>query len=872
MAFDIRQSAKDLGIEKSALPSSSLIRFNATTSDPTKENKGIFSRYWQQAKEAPAEIGGQILKFGGDVGKSFESRTKNIGSSISRSMKGEQSGLEGGLQTFGQFAGAVGDVIGSGIGSAVGAAYKVGTTKEQEAEINKIKDEVFTALLNTPGGKDAVAALKKFEEWGEKNPRAKANLGAAFNIGDFALNFFGAGVAAKTGEKVGKGILEGIASGAKTTAKAADAVTGSEIAGIIRNVTGKAPEMISETVLARKGPVDVVGEILQGTTKDKDIGVRALSEIDTSGVKTFEDLSGSIAKRKNDLIKVVDEALEADKTITKLDDLATVTTTKTGKEVSRNFVKDALEGLHELYVKIADPVKEQDILDLIEKANTTGLTRKEINNLSREYGSELADKGFSARTGEALTSTNAQKFENIRSGIKDVARDTLQGGPAAVADAKLSDLIRVEELIEKNIEALNKIQQKVKPRNLVERAAGGVAKAIDLATLGGAKSFIAKFIPSNVGLKTMNYLDLEKGLEKNLKMFQKALKKGNNSELKKILEESTERDISKMKKYAPKEKPVVEEPLQLPAAGGSSAPIVTPAPTEFEKPAKIIAGKGQGSGKMGLNGRPRKFSENLNGIDKQKEAAAFSKIDKQLDKLIDKHKKLDGTFGGKLVNPDDLRPIIHDETKFGKYKGTEAHTVHEPASELANYIKQQYINDIRPDDVTVWTSGGPGNGKTTAIQSVDPSVFKNMKFGYDSVLGNFEKAVKDLDGVIKRGGAAYVPYVFRNIEDAWIEGVVGRAISKGRTVPLEVFLDGMEKAWKNIIQLDKHYKNVPSVRIRFIDNRVKNGTPKTISIEEVKKLNFTNLKEKYMNKLKALTKEKLDSGEISPEIYKGLIG
>ena len=159
----------------------------------------------------------------------------------------------------------------------------------------------------------------------------------------------------------------------------------------------------------------------------------------------------------------------------------------------------------------------------IQHARTNGLTRKEVNDISRVYGSEFGTKAF-GKTGEALTSTNAQAFENTRSGLKDVARQGLGGEEAKALDATLSAMYDTQLLVQKNVEAVTKLEQRIQERGLVEKAGYYVSKYADILTGGSLRGFVGGILPRGAGYKTMNALDIEQSLRKNLDIVEEALK------------------------------------------------------------------------------------------------------------------------------------------------------------------------------------------------------------------------------------------------------------------------------------------------------------------------------------------------------------
>lgn len=283
-------------------------------------------------------------------------------------------------------------------------------------------------------------------------------------------------------------------------------------------------------------PEKALGEILQGKTKDLKPGAEALKSVDTKGVKTYAQLNEKLDDTISRLSRQVDDHLAADPSLTKLDDLATTITSKGGNTVSTNYVKTALDHLKEFYTTTADDASLADLEDIIKKADTEGLTKLEVNDISRLYNIEFGKKAFS-KVGEPLTSVNAQMYENVRKGLKDVARSGMGGTAAEKTDKIISSLYNTRGLIEKNVEAVNKLQQKITERGLLEKVGYHASKYADILTGGTLRGIVGGLLPRGVGYKVLNALDLEKRLEANLKVIEDAIKSGKEEDIIKAVEQ-----------------------------------------------------------------------------------------------------------------------------------------------------------------------------------------------------------------------------------------------------------------------------------------------------------------------------------------------
>ncbi|MCK9519853.1 MAG: GGDEF domain-containing protein [Dehalococcoidia bacterium] len=297
-----------------------------------------------------------------------------------------------------------------------------------------------------------------------------------------------------------------------------------ETARGVKKGAGKLAELAEDYNFPRPTPEEALGQVLQGKSKilakDYEKGKTALGAIDTKGVKTFEDLHGRIQEAIPRYAEMVDQELMRDPTPYKLKQLSTRKMTEGGHAATTNYVKTSMQHLHEYYTKIGQPEKALQIEEMWLKASTEGLTKKEINDLARVYGYEF--KAWNPTTGEPLTSVNKKLYENVRSGLKDVARRGMSGRAKEI-DSIISSLYNTRRLIQKNIAGVNRLQQKVDPRGLGEKIGRGILTAADLATLGTVKGAFLKLIPRGLGYQVKNYLDLENHLRRNLKIINKEL-------------------------------------------------------------------------------------------------------------------------------------------------------------------------------------------------------------------------------------------------------------------------------------------------------------------------------------------------------------
>lgn len=400
-----------------------------------------------------------------------------------------------------------------------------------------ISDVIGEAIKSIPGGKAALDAIggatsSAFKALTDKLSNTKFFQEAAAGLPENSTLQNSLEAASSGGEIAGdilaaegvKGTVQKTVDATKVAAtKVGDAVN--DAATKIRPATEALIGRSTELVKPSPTPAKAMGEVLQAKKPITPKDVEAFRHIETEGVKTYGDLEKRVTEFISNLSQKVDEHLGQDPTPHILSDLVTKSTSGSSRVVERNFVQTALDNLKELYQKSADDAAFADVEDLIQKAETTGLSNLEINDISRLYNSEFGSKAFS-KMGDPLTSVNAQAYENIRSGLKDVARKGMGGSEAAAADKIVSSLYNTRKLITQNVAAVQKLQQRIAERGLLEKIGHAASKYGDLLTGGTLRGIIGGLLPRGAGYKILNALDLEERLSKNLEINRKALESG----------------------------------------------------------------------------------------------------------------------------------------------------------------------------------------------------------------------------------------------------------------------------------------------------------------------------------------------------------
>jgi len=297
----------------------------------------------------------------------------------------------------------------------------------------------------------------------------------------------------------------------------------------VKNIPSVAKNIAEKKGIALK---DISGGIVQGEKADRPKALNVFSNLDTSNVKTYDDLTKTLNEAITHRAGMLDKVLETNPAVKKLKDLSYKV--KIGdKEVAHNYVKDSLDQLKNHYLKTNNVEDFAKIRQLEAKATKEGLSVKEINDIARQHGREL--NAFNADGVTPSTGLSKQAAENTRTGLKDTAKGLFKNDIYDATDKSLSEMIRTRHLTQEMADKVNDLQQKVQQRGYGERVGRLMSKVINTIGLNTPKGMIEYFLGRGTGLKTLNALDLEKNLAKNLKKL-KSLTEGSEDEIAKKLE------------------------------------------------------------------------------------------------------------------------------------------------------------------------------------------------------------------------------------------------------------------------------------------------------------------------------------------------
>jgi len=475
---------------------------NSTPTDPNNPNS---PNYNQPSTSTAGNFMSSLIPAAGQV-------ANNVGSDIKDQLSQAGQGfMQGGedLNQSGDLA-IRGDQLGSaekfgegalrGFASAVQGLFSPVTATLQEAvkgsgeagadilgaKGGDVLNQAATNFDNSPGGQKVNGVIQKIQQkvsdFIQKNPGKVQAIQDAFTT--IATVLGEPEVKAQTSDLAGE-----INTGIDTVKQG-----GSDLISSVKdkiNTMGEESQArtaakTAETQAANNQTAsDLTGKIIQGKTGDLEAGQHSLLNVDASKVNSLSDLSAELQKNIETNSAKLDEALSSDKTTHQLSEFDSKTQVG-GKTITSNPVKDAITQLSDLYEKTNDVQGQKDMAELEQKANTEGLTSKELNDLAREH-SQAFDQFKANANGEYASGLNKQAARNTYTGLKNAARGLFGDEAARDMDSELSDDLNTKKLVDQQIEKQNTANQKIPAKG----GLGGLINKVSESKIGGAARDVA---------------------------------------------------------------------------------------------------------------------------------------------------------------------------------------------------------------------------------------------------------------------------------------------------------------------------------------------------------------------------------------------
>jgi hypothetical protein len=148
-----------------------------------------------------------------------------------------------------------------------------------------------------------------------------------------------------------------------------------------------------------------------------------------------------------------------------------------------------------------------------------------------------------------------------------------------------------------------------------------------------------------------------------------------------------------------------------------------------------------------------------------------------------------------------------------------ATSVQRAASALADMVFD-HILEATQGGSALFTAGGTGAGKTTSIlQSIDSvEVFQGASVIFDGNFNSFKSSKDKVDKALQQGCKVVIIFVHRHPVEAYMQGVIPRAIKQGRTVPIDSHLRMHKDSISNFLKVMRTFKDNKNVSSLVLNN------------------------------------------------------
>jgi hypothetical protein len=235
------------------------------------------------------------------------------------------------------------------------------------------------------------------------------------------------------------------------------------------------------------------------------------------------------------------------------------------------------------------------------------------------------------------------------------------------------------------------------------------------------------------------------------------------------------------------------------------------------------------------------------------------KIFSAFDKAVEEYSALPETKSGKLLDTDQARELS------AEYRADRslAPKIHEAASAFTQRAFEQRMAEAPNGGLVVFMAGGGGAGKSSAENLLEGTMDRANTI-LDGTLSSYDKAASNVQLALDNSQQVNIVYVYREPVEAMRNGVLTRAMSRGRTVTLDAVVKGHAGSSEVVRKLQDKFGDNPNFNIDVIDNSRGAGKAAFSSLDAVPVVAREGLKEK----LKNATDEELKAGRISDVVHK----
>lgn len=239
------------------------------------------------------------------------------------------------------------------------------------------------------------------------------------------------------------------------------------------------------------------------------------------------------------------------------------------------------------------------------------------------------------------------------------------------------------------------------------------------------------------------------------------------------------------------------------------------------------------------------------------------RVDSDFEGASQEYSQLNGTKGGRVLDTDIARELSPEY----KQDRTRSAEVHEAASDFIQREYERRIATAEPGGEVVFMAGGGGSGKSSAESLLAP-VLEGAHTVYDGTLSSYDKAERNIQMALDAGQLVNVAYVYREPEEAFRNGVLTRAMRKGRTVPIDALVKGHAGSSETVRRLQEKFGDNPRFSIKAVDNSRGPGKAVVTDLASITPVIKSGLKERFEN----AARQEYEAGRISDAVYRGTTG
>ena len=169
--------------------------------------------------------------------------------------------------------------------------------------------------------------------------------------------------------------------------------------------------------------------------------------------------------------------------------------------------------------------------------------------------------------------------------------------------------------------------------------------------------------------------------------------------------------------------------------------------------------------------------------------------------------------------------------------------------------------------MVLFTAGGTGAGKTTAIRFTRETegLLTHARVIYDSNFNSLPSARGKVELAIEAGATAVVIFVHRHPVEAYLEGVLPRALEEGRTVCIAAHLRMHRDSLKTFLRVHRAFAANPRAAFMVLNNT---GHETEAFPSDITYLQGVNYKQEDVFKaIKEGLEDAYRQGKISQDLY-----